>query len=807
MIGRIAEGVVMLGVAGHLTRGNDPRLLLLACLLSVLAATASAYMLRVEDGGKPGRVRLAASVVAFASGMWTAQLLGLLALNPGLSVGIDPVMSVLSLVVGLGTAAGGFAFSSRSMEPAAILTVRGLSLIVGAGSTYLMGMSALLVPGEIHSSVLAAVVLPGLGGICAAAAVIMLDRDRRVAASLLLSLSVLLCNVVSAGLTRVSAAAGGVEASSYALHLGLGLGAALACLTILTLAVAARQIDDHLHTRMAREARRLRTLADTTFDGLIIERRGRIVDVNRAMCALSGSEAGTLLGLRLADLIPDIALAPGGGERSIEHVVLLPDGQTRPVEVSWRTDSDREGHVVAVRDLSSQKAAEAEIERLVRFDPLTGLANRDQLERQLRKLIAFSDRAISSVALLYFDLDRFDGLTDALGQATCEQILMQVARRLSETVGEKDTVGRMGEHEFCIIQSAGEQPLEAAALADRIVLEMASPFVVDGHSVSLTASVGIALHPADAQEAGDLIRNASLALRHTMMHSRGQWRYFEPGMDLLLRTKRTLEQDLLTALKEGQFTLNYQPYFDVASQDLAGYEALLRWDHPERGRIPPVDFIPLSEESGLIVPIGSWVLATACAEAASWADPLIISVNLSPAQFAQPGIVTTVCDVLRRTGLPPTRLELEITEGVLMDDTQNALRILNALKALGVKIAMDDFGTGYSSLSYLRKFPFDKIKIDRSFISDVEEDSEAETIVHAIIAMSRSLQLAVTAEGVETTRQLSMLRDHGCLYAQGYLLGRPSPADQLAHLAVRTNQVAGGQPRVRLAAPMGEQTV
>ena len=287
---------------------------------------------------------------------------------------------------------------------------------------------------------------------------------------------------------------------------------------------------------------------------------------------------------------------------------------------------------------------------------------------------------------------------------------------------------------------------------------MALPFLVDDQATVVTASVGVALYPADGAGPHELIKNAELAVRQAKHDGRGRWRYFETGMDVLLRTRRSLEHDLRVALNDNQFSLNYQPFFDTATLEIIGYEALLRWDHPERGRIPPADFIPIAEESGLIVPIGSWVLATACAEAASWAQNLIISVNLSPAQFLQPGIATTIADVLRQTGLPGKRLELEITEGTLIGDTQNALRILTSLKALGARIAMDDFGTGYSSLSYLRKFPFDKIKIDRSFIGDVEGDSEAEIIVQAIIAMSRSLRLDVTAEGVETKQQLSMLR-------------------------------------------------
>jgi diguanylate cyclase (GGDEF)-like protein len=420
-----------------------------------------------------------------------------------------------------------------------------------------------------------------------------------------------------------------------------------------------------------------------------------------------------------------------------------------------------------------------QVERMARLDPLTGLANRALFERQLDQALALSDRGKISVALLYVDLDRFESFNEAPGHHAAEQILIETARRLRGSVRVSDTVARVGWDEFVIIHALTEQDLDAAALADRIVTEMTLPFSVDDQPITVTASVGVALYPADGSGPRNLIKNAVLAVRQAKNDGRGRWRYFEPGVDLLQRTKRSREHDLLMALKEYQFSLDYQPFVDTATLEVIGYEALLRWDHPERGRIAPADFIPLAEESGLIVPIGSWVLTTACTEAASWDQPLIISVNLSPAQFVQPGIVDTVADVLRHTGLPPRRLELEITEGTLMDDAENALRIVTSLKALGVKVAMDDFGTGYSSLSYLRKFPFDKIKIDRSFISDVEDHTEAETIVQAIIAMSRSLGLDVTAEGVETQRQLAMLQALGCNFVQGYLLGRPRSAAQL----------------------------
>jgi diguanylate cyclase (GGDEF)-like protein/PAS domain S-box-containing protein len=570
---------------------------------------------------------------------------------------------------------------------------------------------------------------------------------------------------------------------------------------VLILMLAGLIFGRHRRQALAIQARRFRTLADATFEGLVFERDGRIVDVNRMMCRLAGSDAATLIGLRLADLIPGMAITPRRNEPAMEFALLLPDGQTRPVEAIWRDDFDhlgRRGHIVAIRDLSQQKAAEARIEQLANFDSLTGLATRDLFEQQLQNALDLRRQSPNGVALLYVGLDRFETLNEALGPLTGQQILLQTARRLSAIVQLADIVARLGHDEFAVIRPMTE-PAGSVVLAERIVTQMALPFLVDGQPVGLTASVGVARYPADGTTAGQLMKYAALALLQAKHDGSGQWRHFEPEMDMALRTKRSLEHDLRAALREGQFSLHYQPFIAMQTGACAGYEALLRWNHPERGQISPVDFIPWAEKSGLIVPIGSWVLATACAEAVSWDNPAIISVNLSPVQFVQPGIVAIVADVLRRTGLPAERLELEITEGTLMDDTGNALRTLTALKALGVKIAMDDFGTGYSSLSYLRKFPFDKIKIDRSFISDVEDDAKAESIVQVIINLSRSLRLDVTAEGVETQPQLDMLRTHGCTFAQGFLLGRPNPAGQIGQ-SKRHSPVVVSQSMERLEA-------
>jgi diguanylate cyclase (GGDEF)-like protein len=779
----------MLRVVGSIAHDHDLWLVVLAGLVCLLAANTSVRLLdhQADDDTRQRVIRTGAGIIAFSAGIWTTNFILLLSLRPGLLASFDPPRSLLSLTLSVVATSIAFLIRPTIGGTAAPTVFSGLILAGGIGAMQFVGMGFPLVPGAIHHDADLVIVSLPVASVCAITAMILLAHPAVLWASLCLTLSVLLTHFIAADSVSPDLS-GGIDLMPLVLpqpELAMATGAG--CLLILSLTLAASLFDQHITARVAGEARRFRALADATFEGLIFERNGRIVDANSAMSQLAATEAAALIGRQLTDLIADLVPHQIERGRPVEHELRLPDGRTTPVELLWRGGPDGGEHVVAVRDISREKAAEGRLERMARFDPLTGLANRALFDRQLNRALALSDRTTIDFALLYVDLDRFETVSEALGHPVAEQVLIQAARRLEACVRETDTVARVGRDEFAIIQALTEQPADAAALADRIVAEMAMNFVVDDRPIGVTASVGVVLYPADGTQGKALIKHAMMAVRQAKNDGRGRWRYFEPGMDLLPRTKRSLEHDLRAALNEGQFSLNYQPFVETASLQVVGYEALLRWDHPERGRIPPSDFIPLAEETGLIVPIGRWVLATACAEAVSWDQTLIISVNLSPAQFLQPGIVSTVAGVLQQTGLPPDRLELEITEGTLMHDTQNALQILTSLKAIGVKIAMDDFGTGYSSLSYLRKFPFDKIKIDRSFMSDLEDDAEAETIVQAIIGLSRSLRLDVTAEGVETNRQLAMLRALGCDFVQGYLLGRPRSANQL--------DLHGGKPR------------
>jgi predicted signal transduction protein with EAL and GGDEF domain len=354
---------------------------------------------------------------------------------------------------------------------------------------------------------------------------------------------------------------------------------------------------------------------------------------------------------------------------------------------------------------------------------------------------------------------------------------MQVAQRIRTLTCDTDTVARLGGDEFAIVQSAAEEPGDAAVLAQRLVERLAEPFEIDGCTLCISASVGIAIYPTDGESAEQLQRHAGLALHRAKLLGRNAFCFFEPEMDMALQARRARELDLRGALERNELHLHYQPLFDGADLHVVGWEALMRWEHPTRGNISPAEFIPAAEECGFIQQLGYWALETACREAASWETQDRIAVNLSPAQFRHRDLVERVTGIIERSGLAPERLELEVTEGVLIDDSERALAVLRAFKERGIRIALDDFGTGYSSLSYLRRFPFDKIKIDRSFVTEVGKTQEADEIVRAILALSRTLGLAVTAEGVETREQLAMLRANRCDQIQGFYLGRPACRD------------------------------
>ncbi len=452
----------------------------------------------------------------------------------------------------------------------------------------------------------------------------------------------------------------------------------------------------------------------------------------------------------------------------------LPDGRNiavtqRPVRAG--------GWVATYEDTTERRAAEARLTHLARHDQLTGLANRVVFHEHMRQA-----RADATVAVLCLNLDRFKAVNDALGHAAGDTVLRTVAQRLRECTRDTDLIVRLGGDEFAIVQSSVKQPAAATALAHRLISALSQPIDVNQQQVVIGTSIGVVLSDAASDTGEVLLRSADIALYRAKSDGRGAFCFFEAEMDVLVQTRRRLELELRSALALEQFELFYQPLMNADLGGIEGFEALIRWRHPDRGLVSPALFIPVAEEIGLIGALGEWVISKACFEAAKWPGSVKVAVNLSPAQFRHRSIAEHVQAALELSGLPAGRLELEITESVLLQDDADVMRTLFALRALGVRISMDDFGTGYSSLSYLRRFPFDKIKIDQSFVQGMASHDDCRAIVRAVIGLGQSLNIAVNAEGVETAEQWNALRAEGCNQVQGFLFSKPRPSDEILEM-------------------------
>ena len=435
----------------------------------------------------------------------------------------------------------------------------------------------------------------------------------------------------------------------------------------------------------------------------------------------------------------------------------------------------------------ARKEAEERIRHLAHYDELTGLANRNMFGERLNHALAQAQRNHKPLTVLFIDLDRFKNVNDTLGHEAGDLALKEVSKRLLGCVRASDTVGRLGGDEFvALLEEIPPQPAHVTVVAERILAAIARPYMFDAQEFHLSASIGISTYPADSENAQSLLKNADIAMYRAKEQGKNNYQYYSAQMNVHSRERLALETDLRHALEHKEFVLHYQPKIDIVSGQITGMEALLRWQHPTKGLIPPMQFIPLAEETGLIVPIGEWVLRTACAQNKACQElglpPLRIAVNLSARQFVHENLLQEVSRVLGETALDPAALELEITESMMMQDPVHAVKLLTELKALGVYLSIDDFGTGYSSLGYLKRFPIDSLKIDRSFVQDLPRDADDAAITQAILAMAHSLKIRVIAEGVETVEQLRFLRDHGCDEMQGYYFSKPVPAHEFVQL-------------------------
>lgn len=465
-------------------------------------------------------------------------------------------------------------------------------------------------------------------------------------------------------------------------------------------------------------------------------------------------------------------------EPSGSTVATLED--ERVISIAYRPMREG-GLVVTFEDVTEQRRAQEKIYHLAHYDSLTDLPNRVTFYEQTEAILARLRRE-ETIAVLSLDLDHFKSVNDTLGHPIGDLLLVQAADRMRHCLRSEDVVARLGGDEFAIVQVPSDPPSNARALAARLIEVVSAPYDLDGHQVVIGTSIGISIAPADGHAPEVLIKNADLALYRAKADGGGVYRFFEMEMDARMQARRLLELDLRKALSNGEFELHYQPSVDVRTGKITSCEALLRWNHATRGVVPPADFLSVAEEIGLLVPLGEWVLRRACAEAARWPSDVAVSVNLSPVQFKSRNLIQSVSEALWKSGLLASRLELEITELVLLQETDGAFKLLHQLRDLGVRIAMDDFGTGYSSLSYLRSFPFDKIKIDQSFIRDLPQKEDSVAIVRAVVGLSSSLGITTTAEGVETKDQLASLASEGCNEFQGFLFSRPKPAAEIERL-------------------------
>ncbi len=473
-----------------------------------------------------------------------------------------------------------------------------------------------------------------------------------------------------------------------------------------------------------------------------------------------------------------------GRRRAEQRLALANEALLRVNEDLERRVEERTGRLTEANqrlkeEIAGREELQARSQYLAYHDSLTGLGNRLLFKEQLGE--ALEDVSVTSrpMAVLFLDLDGFKAVNDTLGHSIGDLLLKSIAAKLRDLLPPTDRIARLGGDEFAILQLSSPQPSSAISLAEQIVDVVASPQNIEGHELTVGASVGIAIGRPGEMNTEIFLKSADLAMYNAKSEGRGTYRIFDPEMDAVIQSRRSLERDMRAALVQGGFSLHYQPLVNLETKRVTAFEALMRWRHAERGAVPPSEFIPVAEEMGLIVQLGEWALRAACMEAARWPDDIRVSVNLSPLQFAKGNLVSTVVSALAASGLRASRLELEITESVLLEKSERNIAILNQLRELGVRISMDDFGTGYSSIGYLRSFPFDKIKIDQSFVRDLLVDEGSLAIVRAISGLGVSLGITTTAEGVETEEQMQCLQLEGCIEVQGYLYSKPVPPDAI----------------------------
>lgn len=773
----------MLDVIDSLLHQHDLRIVVLAAVVCILSSFACMSILsharRVRGHMRQAWIAVAAITVGF--GIWSTHFVAMLAHQTGFPTGYELSVTLISLAIAIVVCGGGLWIAgtgNRKSDHA----LGGAIVGIGISAMHYTGMNALLVGGEIgwDQGLIATSLLLGiiLGALAMIWGIASRSFKARVTGAITLSFAICTMHFTAMGAADFADCYAVVDEEAISAGL-LSLSVGVISILILLLALGGVGLDLRDRRRDRMEASRMRGLADAAVEGLIVCDDKTIVTVNLSFLKMIGDEVVDLAGQKITDFLPESAYQSllDHEDALVETELITITGEKRPVElVAHSVDfGGRRHNAIAIRDLSARKEAEQHIRYLALHDALTGIANRQSFNARLAAQLESAARTDERFAVMCLDLDRFKEVNDLYGHAAGDALLRRVATILSENLEGQQFAARLGGDEFAVIlPSTG--PKAAAEFARSLLnqFEIANDSASDGTFIS--ASIGIALYPDDASTAEMLMSYADTALYSVKDEGRGTYRFFDTRMGAEVRDRRRLEYDLRLAIATDQLSLVYQPQVDIASGVVNGFEALLRWTHPERGAVSPAVFIPIAEESGLVLQIGEWVMREACAEAAIWINPLSVAVNVSAVQLHNLGFPDFVEAVLKQTGLDPARLEIEITETALIRNMTRALNNLRRIKALGVRIAMDDFGTGYSSLSNLRAFPFDKIKVDQSFIRAVHRNDQAATIVRAVLELGRGLKLPILAEGVEDPQELDFLREAVCDSAQGYWFGKPREA-------------------------------
>jgi diguanylate cyclase (GGDEF)-like protein len=818
----------MLRVYACIVQEHDLRLVVVAVVICLLASCIAFSAFNQALGDKSRKLHWTALAATVAGlGIWATHFVAMLAYAPDLQVGYDIGITLLSVAAAVVISGVGWAVAQGSRP--AIAALGGAIVGLGVATMHYIGMAAVELAGLMVWDRTLVTASVALGVILSAAAASLARAGRpslaRLAPLLLTAAisslhfvamaavriypgnaadlpggtvdSATLATVVTAGILLIMLAGFGVLSFETRLaRVQLVEAAQRSALAEQVLQTAAER--DTLTAQLQREAELSSAALENMMHGLsVYDENELLVTYNRKYAELYGIPAHLLVPGTPFSSIREHLVASGTfsdaeaffgnildatREEGGRFELSMPDGRLIEIRMQRMPSG---GRLATHEDVTAARKSAREIAWLATHDALTGLPNRTAFARALGT--AFSGTK-GQLALLTIDLDRFKEVNDTLGHPFGDHILRHAAERLREIVGINDVVTRLGGDEFAVIRNGVTDPAAAGDLAARIIEALDRPFEFDGHTIVIGASIGIAMAPRDSSKPDELMQMSDLALYRAKAESRGTHRFFEPGMDARLRERRNLEAGLRVAIREGHFEVLYQPSLDLGSGTIGGFEALVRWNHPTRGVIQPLDFIPVAEDTSLIIPIGEWVLRQACRDAAQWPDGVKVAVNLSPAQFKRGDLIAVTMNALAAASLPPERLEFEITESVLLHDETWVRSVLERLTALGVSIALDDFGTGYSSLSYLRSFPFSKIKIDRSFVADLAGTGDSLAIVQATIQLSEKLGMVTTAEGVETREQLDILVHEGCTQVQGYHVSRPVSADDVPGLLRQLDQ-------------------